>query len=143
MGAKRTALNLTGKRSGMLVAIKDVGKDSKGSRLWLCECDCGGTRVVVSGHFRKINNCGCRRYIRDEEEALKKFDRKSIELKPGRTYEEFILLENQDVEYTYICQYLGIGFFEAREIFDKISHLCIDDIGTIKRKNLTSGRVRG
>lgn len=123
MEGRRPPLNLAGKRNGSLVAIRDIGSNDNGHRVWLCKCDCGGTRKVTSGLFRKTENCGC---------GLLKFDRNRIELKPGRTYEEFILKKNEDVEYTLICEFLGIGFFEARQIYDGISKLSIDDIGTFK-----------
>jgi hypothetical protein len=53
-------INLKGKRFGRLLAIRDVGSNGK-RRLWLCQCDCGGTAEVVatklkSGHTR---SCGC------------------------------------------------------------------------------------
>lgn len=123
MENRRPPLNLAGKRNGSLVAIRDIGRNSDGHRVWLCKCDCGGTREVISGLFRKTLNCGC---------GLLKFDRDRIDLKPGRTYEEFILKKNEDVEYNIICEYLGIGFYEARRIYDGISNVSINDIGTFK-----------
>ena len=53
--------DLTNKRFGHLVAIRDVGVNKKGRRLWLCSCDCGKDKIVSSdslqsGHSR---SCGC------------------------------------------------------------------------------------
>lgn len=123
MENRRPPLNLAGKRSGSLVAIRDIGKNGDGNRVWLCKCDCGRTRKVPAAQFGKALSCGC---------GLVKFDRSRIELKPGRTYEEFILKKNEDVVYSVICGCLGIGFLEARGIYDGIYNLSIDDIGTFK-----------
>lgn len=38
--------DLTGRRFGALVVVEICGKTPHGQTLWLCRCDCGGTRVV-------------------------------------------------------------------------------------------------
>lgn len=53
--------DLTGFRSGRLVAKKIVDiKDKKGV-FWECDCDCGGISVVVSGNIsnKTTQSCGC------------------------------------------------------------------------------------
>ena len=56
------ARDITGMRSGRLVAIKRI-KNKKGERTkWLCQCDCGNTHIaqtwdIVSGHTK---SCGCK-----------------------------------------------------------------------------------
>lgn len=52
--------DITGKRSGKLVAIERLEKGSSGY-YWLCKCDCGNTHKVAIGHFNKgsIRSCGC------------------------------------------------------------------------------------
>ena len=55
-------LDLTGQRFGRLVAEEIVGRNTSGSVLWKCRCDCGGSSVtqasaLVSGHSQ---SCGCR-----------------------------------------------------------------------------------
>ncbi len=49
------ALDLTSQRFGRLVAV------SKEDGRWLCRCDCGGTRRVLTRHLREgvTNSCGC------------------------------------------------------------------------------------
>jgi len=42
-------MSLTGKRSGKLVALRPAGKSEGGDSLWLCQCDCGKTKVI-RGH---------------------------------------------------------------------------------------------
>lgn len=55
--------NITGMRSGRLVAIKRVGADSHHNFLWLCKCDCGGTKNVRASDIihNSIKSCGCLR----------------------------------------------------------------------------------
>jgi len=57
---KASALDLTGKRFGMLTAIERVGR--KGSyAIWRCKCDCGGTKDVTTGSLTSGDciSCGC------------------------------------------------------------------------------------
>lgn len=55
------AMDLTGMRSGRLVAIEDVGKSRQGKRLWKCICDCGCEIVTISVSLAngKTRSCGC------------------------------------------------------------------------------------
>ena len=48
-------LNLTGQRFGRLVAV------SREDGRWLCRCDCGGTKRVVTGQLQEgvVRSCGC------------------------------------------------------------------------------------
>jgi hypothetical protein len=62
-------IDLTGRRFGRLVAIKQVGKNKSGYQMWLCMCDCGGVSVV-NYHNLKNNHtqsCGCLRRERTVE----------------------------------------------------------------------------
>lgn len=57
--------DLTGKRSGKLVAVKFLGCIDKGNgrkvSSWLCKCDCGNEKIVAAGHFKegRAISCGC------------------------------------------------------------------------------------
>jgi hypothetical protein len=57
------AIDITNQRFGLLVAIRPTAKrDSTGSVIWLCHCDCGNTcshplRQILQGGYR---SCGCR-----------------------------------------------------------------------------------
>lgn len=59
------ALDLVGKRFGMLTVVERRASDGKGQSMWLCRCDCG-TEKVLRGHDLtqgKVRSCGCtRRY---------------------------------------------------------------------------------
>lgn len=60
-GGRGKAMNIKGERFGRLRAIKRQGTDEQGSALWLCKCDCKGTRVVSRANLRKgrVKSCGC------------------------------------------------------------------------------------
>ncbi len=60
MGAK---LDLTGKRFGRLLAVRleKNTKNKSGQLSWLCECDCGGAKVVTGSTLVRgsTKSCGC------------------------------------------------------------------------------------
>ena len=51
----------TGERHGMLRVVKCVGSGNDGKGfLWLCQCACGGERIVPARLLRSTFHCGCR-----------------------------------------------------------------------------------
>ncbi len=64
-----TMKNIAGRRFGRLTALSPTDKrDSKGSVVWLCQCDCGNTCEVTHDKLTRGNttSCGC---IRREQGA--------------------------------------------------------------------------
>ena len=57
----RTFIDLSNKRFGRLIVIKQCGVDSMGSRLWECLCDCGRTKTITTKRLNSHNvrSCGC------------------------------------------------------------------------------------
>lgn len=58
------AENLTGRRFGKLVVVREVEpiRDSKGKKYhcWECKCDCGNTTFVTTQNLKgKTTSCGC------------------------------------------------------------------------------------
>lgn len=53
--------DLTGQRFGKLVAREYKGKDEYNRAMWLCDCDCGNTKVTSSECLlrRNTKSCGC------------------------------------------------------------------------------------
>ena len=53
--------DITGQKFGRLTAIRDVGKDKRGQRLWEFKCDCGNLYVCrgSSAICGDIKSCGC------------------------------------------------------------------------------------
>ena len=56
-------LNLTGKRFGRLVVLKDTGKRKKRQKVWMCKCDCGNIKEVITSYLTSgdTKSCGCYR----------------------------------------------------------------------------------
>lgn len=54
-------LDITGKRFGKLTAIRRLDEKKNKSYLWLCKCDCGGTKTVSARDLnsKRITSCGC------------------------------------------------------------------------------------
>ncbi len=57
----RKTIDITGKRSGTLTALRPDGKDSSGSNVWLCRCDCGKEVRLRVNHINRslAKSCGC------------------------------------------------------------------------------------
>lgn len=55
-------LNIAGQKFGRLTCVGPAGADRHGKRLWLFNCDCGGSTVTVGSQAKngKVVSCGCR-----------------------------------------------------------------------------------
>ena len=94
---KCTRLNvdgdLSGKRFGKLMVIKDSGeRDSDSSnnqrRLWLCKCDCGNYRLVSTYNLRKgyVKSCGCLK-SKGEEKIAQVLKKTNIRFKTQKKFQ--------------------------------------------------------
>lgn len=56
--AASQAVPMEGRRFGRLVVVKLA---SMSPRTWLCNCDCGNTRIVIGDNLRRglTRSCGC------------------------------------------------------------------------------------
>lgn len=54
-------IDMTGERYGRLTVIRLDGRDKRGLCMWLCECDCGNTKVLNGSEIRRgnVRSCGC------------------------------------------------------------------------------------
>jgi len=54
-------IDLTGKRYGRLVGIKDVGVNYNSSRVWSFQCDCGNIKDIAGSLVKlgEVRSCGC------------------------------------------------------------------------------------
>lgn len=53
--------NLVGQRFGKLTVISDAGNDARGNSMWLCQCECGNTKVIRGSKLKEgqYKSCGC------------------------------------------------------------------------------------
>lgn len=65
--------DLTNNRYGKLVVRKRDDKCKRGGETmeWICDCDCGNTKVIMGARLQSGNtkSCGCLKYIRGKEHA--------------------------------------------------------------------------
>ena len=59
------AENYIGRKYGNLTVISLHHIDTKGRRYWLCQCECGNTRISQGADLKsgKTKSCGCRRKV--------------------------------------------------------------------------------
>jgi hypothetical protein len=55
--------DLTGKRFGLLTALRALPKEFGKPRIWECRCDCGADKTIAAGELIDGNSrsCGCRK----------------------------------------------------------------------------------
>ena len=53
--------DITGMRSGRLIALSLDPNNEKKTRYWICKCDCGNYKSVRQDHIiqQRIKSCGC------------------------------------------------------------------------------------
>jgi hypothetical protein len=52
-------IDLTGKRFGWLLVIKEIGRNKSEKILWLCKCRCGKEKVIDGGSLRNGDTVSC------------------------------------------------------------------------------------
>ena len=54
------AIDMTGRRLGRLLVLRENGRADNGEVLWLCRCDCGNDYTSPGANLRRQNrSCGC------------------------------------------------------------------------------------
>lgn len=63
--------NLVGQRFGMLTVVSQADGRRSGLVLWLCQCDCGGSRITDGQALKwdRSTNCGCKRRTHGQSSA--------------------------------------------------------------------------
>ena len=130
--------DLTGQRSGKLVVIRQAVENEiinkpKGSRYWLCKCDCGNIHIVSTSDFKskKVQSCGC---LNSKGEAkisqlleenkinyAKQFYFDDLTNNQGRKfYFDFGIIDTNG-NLLYLIEYDGIQHFSKTHQFSKDS----------------------
>lgn len=78
-------IDLTGKRFGRLVVLKEDGRTASKSIKWLCQCDCGNQKTLDGAELRRgnVRSCGC---FRREESRRLALERGTKEDLSGRKF---------------------------------------------------------
>lgn len=63
--------DLTGQKFGRLTVIERRGRDKWKNAIWLCECECGNTKLIAGTHLIKgrSKSCGCLQVEKAKERA--------------------------------------------------------------------------
>ena len=70
-------LQLTGRKFGRLLALKDAGNNAGGKSTWFCACDCGNTHVTSSSHLLSGSARSCGHCPKTIDEQLWQFVNKN------------------------------------------------------------------
>lgn len=134
----------TGERYGKLLVIEHRGKDLRGKHLWLCKCDCGNYKVVVSDNLSsgKSKSCGCRlreflarkgnqfAVYTDRRTAILKLQYARLRRRHKKFNGEFLSYEDFVEKSESPCWYCGLEW--SREVLDRrndsIKHGLISDV---------------
>jgi len=124
----------TDDRYGRLTVISHAGKDYRNKHLWLCKCDCGNEKVVVSDNLSsgKSNSCGCLKaeflarkgnqygLYEDREKALLKVQYSHLKRRNQKMgfsdaieFDDFAKLAKSP------CKYCGVEY--SKEIEDRLN----------------------
>ena len=59
--ASRSKIDITGLRFGKLVVLSEAGRTNDKKVSWLCQCDCGNTKIISGSSLRQglTRSCGC------------------------------------------------------------------------------------
>lgn len=124
----------TGDRHGRLTVISHAGKDHRNKHLWLCLCDCGNKKVVVSDNLSsgKSNSCGCLKaeflsqkgnqygLYEDREKALLKVQYSHLKRRDkNKGFSDTISLEAFSILSKSPCKYCGLEY--SKEIEDRLN----------------------
>jgi len=78
--------NLIGKRFEKLLVIEEVEKTKKSQRQFLCQCDCGNTKIILGSNliYGESTSCGCNRgYVENTKINLLKINEAYSNSKSG------------------------------------------------------------
>lgn len=105
--------NLTGIRFGKLIVIKYAGK-----KRWVCKCDCGNYKIVMSQNLKNgsTKSCGCIQYKTTQADLLKAINDYTIKF--GRKPSVQDLADQLDIGYKVINYHLDKHNIDKNSLFD-------------------------
>lgn len=143
--------NRIGDRYGRLTVIEYAGKDHRGKHLWLCKCDCGNTKVVVSDNLSsgKSKSCGCllKEFLykkgnqyglyEDREDAILKVQYSHLKRRHKKRFNsEVMSYEDFKNKSKKSCFYCGLPY-------SKILEDRLNETKTLKRLSETVVKING
>ena len=99
--------DITNNRYGKLVAIKSTGKtrESGGSYLWECQCDCGNITYASVSDLNSGNttSCGCTRESYGEQKIGELLIKNNIKFETQKTFKDLISSRNKKLKFDFYC----------------------------------------
>ena len=122
------AEDLTGQKFGRLTVLERapniVYNSGKSVTAWLCQCDCGNTKIIASKHLKNKNStksCGCLA-IENGRQVGKKYGKINGH-KKIKKINKYDLSGDYGIGYTYNTSNEGINYFYFDlEDYDKIKN---------------------
>lgn len=131
--------DLTGKKFGRLTVIKRCGSNKNRRALWLCQCDCGNTKIILGNSLlsKSTLSCGC--YNKEHS--------KNIHTKHSLSYTKLYKVWGgmktrcYNPNFMYYCNYGGRGIAICKEWKDDFSNFYKWAISNGYREGLTIDRI--
>lgn len=99
--------NLTGKKFGRLKVLEYYGNSKNCKALWLCQCECGNTKIILGNSLtsKATVSCGCY----NKEKARER--RTKHNLSYSRLYKIWCGMKTRcyNKNFVYYCNYGGRG----------------------------------
>lgn len=76
-------IDMTGQTWGKLTVLERAENDKFGKAQWLCQCECGNTKIIVGASLRKglTTSCGCHKL-----QKLKEYNETNVVNETGNVY---------------------------------------------------------
>lgn len=99
-GKCNKSTDITGMRSGKLVALEPTEKKKNGSIVWKCKCDCGNFHEVAATNIMRktILSCGCT-ISRGEDRIAEILTQNNINFKKQYTFDD--LKDKQKLQFDF------------------------------------------
>lgn len=131
----RKGYDLTGQLFGKLKVIRYEHTNKAGERCYLCECECGNSKVISSSKLRNcgITHCGCSKYDGVTERATEKA-RRHI----GNIYNKLTVIDieyNRDIHQNLLvcrCECGSISKKTFRNLEEEQAQSCSHNCAAIR-----------
>lgn len=115
--SERFTIDLIGQKFGKLTVIKREGSDKFYSALWLCQCECGNTKIISGYSLRRgaSNSCGCLKSL-GETLIAKLLQENNIPFEREVSFEDCYINKGKAkfdfyVDHKYLIEFDGIQHF--------------------------------
>lgn len=121
LSSERYTIDLIGKRFGKLVVLEHKGSNKFWQSLWLCQCDCGGYKIVCRTHLTNgdTKSCGCTQSF-GEEIISKILVENNISFEKEYTYSDLLSEKGNKLRFDFAI--FRDGTFSHLIEFDGIQH---------------------